>query len=177
MELNREQIIKALECCKTPLAEDCENCSYTGKRLEDGVYEGCVNCLVGDALSLINELTEQKAEIWEERNRIYNDLQDWKEIAEGYQKQFEDCAEDRAKLSEENERLRADNEIKSQKRANIFEIANAFERGRTDGVRKMQERLSLEFDRMHKSNFMTPEVRQWIIDQIAKEMLEGIKNE
>ena len=59
MELNREQIIKALECCKSPLSSDCENCSYTGKRLEDGVYEGCVNCLVGDALSLIKELTEE----------------------------------------------------------------------------------------------------------------------
>ena len=42
-----------------------------------------------------------------------------------------------------------------------------------DTVREMQERLTLEFDRFHKSNFMTPEVRQWIIDQIAKEVLEG----
>ena len=37
----------------------------------------------------------------------------------------------------------------------------------------MYERLTKEFDRMHKSNFITVEVRQWIIDQIAKEMLEG----
>ena len=45
-----------------------------------------------------------------------------------------------------------------------------------DTVRKMQERLTKEFDRMHKTNFFTPEVRQWIIDQIAKEMIgEGEK--
>ena len=33
-------------------------------------------------------------------------LEDWKGIAEGYRRQFEDCAEDRARLAEENERLR-----------------------------------------------------------------------
>ena len=90
MELNREQIIKALECCTS-----CScgvDCPYYDSTL-------CQYHIMRDALSLIKELTE------------------------------------------ENERLRADNEIKSQKRANIFEIVNAFERGRTDGVRKMQERL------------------------------------
>lgn len=71
-------------------------------------------------------------------------------------------------LAEENERLREDNEIKSQKRANIFEIANAFDRGRTDGVRKMQERLKAElsFGRYIQADQ---------IDQIAKEILEGKK--
>jgi hypothetical protein len=64
--LNAEQIKKALECCKTPLASDCENCSYTGKRLEDGVYEGCVNCLVGDALALITSQEQKIAELTEE---------------------------------------------------------------------------------------------------------------
>ena len=48
-------------------------------------------------------------------------------------------------------------------------------RVRADTVRKMQKRLTLEFDRLHKKNFMTSEVRQWIIDQTAKEMLEGTK--
>ena len=48
-----------------------------------------------ELLALIKELTKEAVR--------------WKEIAEGYQKQFEDCAEDRAKLTEENERLRAEN--------------------------------------------------------------------
>lgn len=51
------------------------------------------------------------------------------------------AAEKIEQLTEENERLRAENEIKSQKRANIFEIANAYERGKADTVREMQERL------------------------------------
>lgn len=34
------------------------------------------------------------------------------------------------------------------------------------------EKTIKEFDRMHKNNFMTPEVRKWIINQIAKEMVE-----
>ena len=75
-------------------------------------------------------------------------------------------------LTEENERLREDNEIKSQKRANIFEIANAFDRGRTDGVRKMQEALE---HRIHsKLSYHGWYLKETVIDQIAKEMLEGV---
>lgn len=81
-------------------------------------------------------------------------------------------------LTEENERLREDNEIKSQKRANIFEIANAFERGRTDGVRKMLQRI--KEDAVSVSLLSNPpkfmlEIREDALDQIAKEMLEGEK--
>lgn len=132
MELNKEQIIKALECCiKAECWGDCQElgCPALTKngchfylRTDDDNENALYIEMLKDALALINsqeerikELTEEKAEIWEERNRIYNDLQDWKAIAEGYQKQFEDCAEDRAKLTEENERLRGvgipDNEV------------------------------------------------------------------
>ena len=50
----------------------------------------------------------------------------------------------------------------------ISQILSIQAEDRIDTVRRMQE----ELDKLHKSNFMTPEVRQWIIDQIAKEMLE-----
>lgn len=53
-------------------------------------------------------------------------------------------------------------------------LIEGIKEAKADTVRKMQERLTLEFDRMHKNNFMTVEVRQWIIDQIAKEMLDGV---
>ena len=96
MELNAEQIKKALECCKTPLASDCENCSYTGKRLEDGVYEGCVNCLVGDALALI---TSQEQRIKE----LTNDVEDWKDTAKYYRDGLAECQKEKTKLTEENE--------------------------------------------------------------------------
>ena len=49
MELNREQIVKALECC---IIGDCEPCAY----------RSIINCrdhLCGDVLSLINELAEE----------------------------------------------------------------------------------------------------------------------
>lgn len=74
-------------------------------------------------------------------------------------------------LAEENERLRAENEIKSQKRANIFEIANAFERGRTDGVRKMQEALE---HRIHsKLSYHGWYLKETVIAEITKEMLDN----
>ena len=97
--MEREQIIKALECCKTPLASDCENCVYTGKRLEDGVYEGCVNCLVGDALSLIKELIEEKYDIECSYKLLKKDNDRLHETCTEFERK---CAS----LTEENERLR-----------------------------------------------------------------------
>lgn len=58
MELNREQIIKALECCKS--FRDfymCDICPYY--RLELADDENCTNRLSQDALALIKELTEE----------------------------------------------------------------------------------------------------------------------
>lgn len=72
-------------------------------------------------------------------------------------------------LGEDNERLRAEVSVKKKLLDKCIDLEDKV---RADTVRKMQERLTLEFDRFHKSNFMTPEVRQWIINQIAKEMLE-----
>lgn len=51
MELNREQIIKAFECCHT-LSSDCSSCPF----LED--RKACA-CLPLMALALIRELTEE----------------------------------------------------------------------------------------------------------------------
>lgn len=74
---------------------------------------------------------------------------------------------ERQELTEENERLRAENEILKMKRANIFEISNAFERGRADGVRKMQESVKDIFN--PDSSF---DIRQRI-DEKAIALLEG----
>ena len=119
MELNREQIIKALECCGDK-NRHCSDCTFrymwSGK---------CIGEMARNALSLIKELTE------------------------------------------ENERLREDNEIKSQKRANIFEIVNAFDRGRTEGVRKMQQQV--------KALFAPEDDVRGEIDKIAKNIMEGVK--
>ena len=52
-ELNREQIIKDLECCKSE-GHVCYKCSHRDVRI--GI--SCRDALSRDALSLINELTE-----------------------------------------------------------------------------------------------------------------------
>ena len=70
MELNAEQIKKALELCKTPSANDCEACEYDGKCLKNGEYIGCVNLLIADALSLIKELTEKNERLKCHVNRL-----------------------------------------------------------------------------------------------------------
>ena len=57
MELNAETVKKALECCLTTSEGDCIACGYRGKK--DGLFVTCTNCLISDALALINS-QEQK---------------------------------------------------------------------------------------------------------------------
>ena len=52
MELNREQIKRALECC---LKDECDKCGYT--------FGDCQRNLMREALSLINELTEENEKL------------------------------------------------------------------------------------------------------------------
>lgn len=119
--MDRQQIIKALECWAS------------GKPCEGGVcdlYDAstfiCDRWTGKNALALINS---QEQKIFELENRLIEcengyegtlalerakvkelteEVADWKEIAEGYQKQFEGCAEDRAKLTEEIVKARND---------------------------------------------------------------------
>ena len=53
MELNREQIIKALECC---LEGECDGCTYNEQT-------SCKEYLLNDAISLIKELTEENEKL------------------------------------------------------------------------------------------------------------------
>ena len=95
-----------------------------------------------------------------------------KKFAKGYEQRIKE-------LTEENERLRVDNEILKMPRATIFEIADAFDRGRKKGeadtVQEYREGLHKEFaslgakDKFNKEFFLTK------ADQIEKEMLEGDK--
>ena len=74
MELNKEQIIKALECCKTVSELDCKTCGYKGKIGDDGAYIGCVNCLIADALALIQELTEENERLRDTAYRLESEV-------------------------------------------------------------------------------------------------------
>ena len=78
-----------------------------------------------------------------------------------------------AELTEENEGLITDNTILKQKRMNIFEIGDAYDRGKIKGVRQMQERLTSCF--CPDCDYSGHDVQR-VIDQIAKEMLEGENN-
>lgn len=56
MELKREEIVKALECCTNC---NCDVCPYVP---EQGTHKGTIGCndeLMINAISLINELTEE----------------------------------------------------------------------------------------------------------------------
>ena len=55
-KLDKEKIIKGLECCKTSTPIDCRKCPYKNQTTPE--YVGCCNLLVADALALINEFTE-----------------------------------------------------------------------------------------------------------------------
>lgn len=119
--LNAEQIIKALECCKTPLASDCEACEYTGKCLENGEYMGCVNLLVADALALIKELTEEN-EAWQKQ----------------LLSQKEKAGKAYYELACEVEDLRAKNE---NLHASCTELTRNLHECKADAVREMREWL------------------------------------
>ena len=69
MELNREQIIKALELCTTE--EDCVGCPYLIRR-GDGSILPCT--IDADALSLINELNEENERLRERADRHLENL-------------------------------------------------------------------------------------------------------
>jgi hypothetical protein len=62
-ELNREEIIKALECCIEVNCGSIAICPYREK------FKNCYECqanLKKEALALINQLIEEKREIFEE---------------------------------------------------------------------------------------------------------------
>ncbi|MBR2474829.1 MAG: hypothetical protein IKB51_07385 [Clostridia bacterium] len=55
--MEKEQIIKALECCKANSGVACSGCPYMHEELADG--ESCSERMALDTLALIKELTEE----------------------------------------------------------------------------------------------------------------------
>lgn len=95
MELDREQVIKALEYCTSPDDSDCSLlCPY-------GDINLCTQSLMAHALALIKELTE-KIDDLEYRLEVQGDnlgaTREWLNDAE--------CKVE--KLTDENEKLRAE---------------------------------------------------------------------
>lgn len=92
MELNREQIVKALECCAK---DDCDNCPNP--------FGNCYANLAGYALALIRELTEEKERLAHEsachRQTVIDNLRESLDF-----------------INEETERVRADTIREMQER-------------------------------------------------------------
>lgn len=106
------------------------------------------------------------------------EIADLNAIAEQYRKQFEDCYEEKAKLTEENERLKLAPKIGSVSVPEALEILNKYcesgiKKAKADTVRKMQERLKERKVSYCTISFRVVPVDD--IDQIAEEMLEELK--
>jgi hypothetical protein len=171
MELNREHIIKALECCgEYTHGTTCNNCPYMYIELADN--EICSNRMSVDALALIKELTEEN-----------------KAISERYAIQVVTAIElDKQvqKLTEENERLTeelAKSYESLDEQMNFYcsftkskiqncPINDEIARAKADTVRKMQNELKKTFSAICKGE-MGDLYR--IMDQIAKEIMEENK--
>ena len=169
MELNAEQIrykmsekqIKtALECLSKPNSSpaDREKCYFMWKE------PSCLSCYHEVAQNALAIITSQEQRIKELAEEVESLKQAMEHEHASFMETFGEYGEKCDKLTEENERLRAENEIKSQKRANIFEITNAFERGRADGVRKMHSMLC--------EGRVSNDTVVIVANQIAKEMLQ-----
>ena len=160
MELNAEQIIKALECCIS--SDDCTFCPL---RDEDS----CPCVLKENALALITSqeqrIRDLEVELKAMRGAAYAYKMNIVELTEqrdGCELTIHECESEIKRLSEENKKIGIEN----------FDLVCELSRIKEDTVRKMQERLKkhLEKPEFPWDSFT---VAEEVIDQIAKEMLEG----
>ena len=103
-----------------------------------------------------------RKEMKEDINRLTVELQAMRGAASSYKMHYE-------KAKAEIERLKEENIIFSQKRANIFEIISAYDRGKTEAIKEFAERLKLRFSGNLYCNGGTV-VRA--VDKIIKEMTQ-----
>lgn len=146
-ELNRDQVVKALECCASP-TNMCKDCPMPEEVKDDC---RCMETISRNALALIKELAEEN-----------------KAISDRYAIQVVTAIElDKQvqKLTEENERLRTQVEMW---KSTAYCEKDRGERTKADTVRKIQEEIEA---RCIKGGIYPAFVKS-TIDQIAKEMIE-----
>ena len=149
--MEREKIIKALECCISGYCID-QKCPLFNWDDEDDISK-CTSKLSKNALALIKELTEENKKLTS--IGISKDI-----IIEGINDVI-------VKLNEENERVKSEVSVKKKL---LDKCVDLEDRVRDDTVKKMQERLNSV--RGYDDEF---EYNSWWgerINQIAKEMLE-----
>ena len=156
--LNAEKVKKALEIHTGILDKACEECPYN----RDAHDEICLDVLVVDTLALITSQEQRIKELTEEKNEVFEKgAENLNRVEEAYLK----LEAENLKLTEENERLRAD----------CVKGVNAL-------IEEIQKNRTIEADTVMKMHSMLCEGRVSndnvviVANQIAKEVLEG-KNE
>ena len=157
MELNAEQIKKALECCQfRHIKKNCDECKY-----HRWIEPACRDLICQDALALINSQEQRIKELTENLHATRTEL---------------------TRVQEENERLRAENEalaISEVKECEISQMLVYRIRDKhpavmaviSDTVRKMQEALE---QRIHsKLSYHGWYLKETVIAETAKELLES----
>lgn len=196
-EFNREQIIKALECCGHI---ECpgEPCPYHP-------LNRCREQLRRDCYAFIKELTEERKDFEIRALSAENEAAKYKDRWETSRKDFERVADENYNLhayyteltqkcaswTEENERLRAEKETLEIYNADYkfknkelmafnrrwakecADLQDECETIKADTVRKMQERLMQEERIFEAYGTRWKIIYSSAIDQIAKEMLGG----
>lgn len=156
MELNRDEIIKALECCGIGCFNiaTCEKCPFTPKEEAKGSL-GCNDELIRAALALIKELTQAHDMLSESYDHL--------------EKTKDELLAERSRLTEENERLRNDRgalcshivHTETEKRITI-----------ADTVRKYREALYRAFAHFDSNDKFNKKVFLEAVYQIAEELIE-----
>lgn len=181
MDLNRERIIKALECCTH--RPRCRECSYTIKQCEN---------VRKDALSLIKELTAENEQFRYEQGKLIEERDTFREYAYNMQKYVENIkhkeevgyepsaaryaaemdmwrvvALKKKELTEENDRLKVrvleENHLRHQAEELL---ANGMSEVKADTVRKMHSEIK---ERCIKGGIYPAFVAR-TIEQVTKEM-------
>ena len=142
------EIIKALEYCA-----NCENCFYGTTNCPLGEEMECRSLLAQNALDLI---TSQQAE--NENLKVEN--QSLRTAANSLKMHYEEA-------QAEIENLKNENFILSQKRANIFEITEAYGRGKSEAVKEFADRLKKD---IFNTEYHIDRYYRRSIDKLVKEM-------
>lgn len=188
MKLNREQMIKALECWVknfdgkvTKFTILCEALNFIKKQDElifklenrlkecENGYEGTLHlerCKLHDAEEKVKELTQAN----EQLSDSYDHLEKTKD----------ELLSERAVLIKENEMLRVVSDMSDTTLTGALRIVNEFcnnhfKRAKADIVKEMQEKIKQRMDdfaRIDGGEQTFYLISKSVIDQIAKEILE-----